>query len=123
MESEQSTTNMPFNPFGASNGLLSNDINQNVKTSNQESSANFKGFIELKIKNRNKKKFITYVEGLNETGLDLEKLVTKWRKTYCCSVANDNGVIKLSGDKRDDVVDYLVKENVVKEDQIKVHGH
>jgi translation initiation factor SUI1 len=123
MESNQPTVNIPFNPFGASNGLLSSDIEKNVKTSNQESSSGFNGFIDLEIKSRNKRKATTFVKGLNQTVIDLEKLVTKWRKSYCCSVANDNGVIILTGDKRDDVAQYLIKENIVKAEQIRMHGY
>jgi translation initiation factor SUI1 len=123
MESNQSTTNITFNPFGASNGLLSNDTDKNVKTSNQVSSASFKGFIDLEIKSRNKRKSTTFVKGLNEIDMDLEKLVAKWRKSYCCSVANDEGVIKLSGDKRDDVAQYLINENIVQSEQIRMHGY
>jgi translation initiation factor SUI1 len=125
MEPNKPKTDIPFNPFGASNGLLNNETKEKdtVKTTNQESSSSFKGFIDLEIQKRTKYKTTTLIKGLDKTNIDLEKVVSKWRKSYCCSVANDNGVIKLSGDRRDDVAQYLIKENIVQSEQIRMHGY
>lgn len=114
-----------INPFGANNGLLSTSTitNNNVKTSNKVSSAEFNGEIHLEIKSRNAKKSITFVTGLADTDLDLDKLVGIWRKKYCCSAAHDEGVIKLAGDRRECVVEYLIENNIATNEQIKVHGY
>lgn len=119
----QPIKSVPLNPFGANNGLLNITKKQSVKTTNEVSTANFSGTIDLEIKSRNARKSITFVKGLETSDLDLNKLATEWRKKFCCSVANDNGVIKLSGDRREAVVEYLTEKNIVKEEQIKVHGY
>jgi translation initiation factor 1 len=122
LEQNTNTGNIPFNPFGTNNGLLSTVVKTD-KTSNEVSSANFKGDIHLKIKNRNAKKFTTYVEGLADSEHDLDKLAAKWRKKFCCSASNDNGTIKLAGDRRESVLDYLVEQKMVRKEQIKIHGY
>ena len=114
---------LPVNPFGASNGLLSNNpFSQNIKTTNDTSSAEFNGEIHLEIKSRSAKKSKTYVKGLEDTELDLDKLAMEWRKKYCCGVANVNGVVELSGDRRECVMEYLIEKSIAKQEQIKIHG-
>ena len=129
LPSSTNSTNggMTMNPFGANNGLLNNinplNQNVNVKTKNEVSSAEFNGEIHLEIKSRSAKKFLTFVKGLEDTKLDLDKLAIEWRKKYSCSASNDNGVIKLTGDRRECVMEYLLEHNIVKKDQIKIHGY
>jgi translation initiation factor 1 len=124
MSLEQNTKsgNIPLNPFGTNNGLLS-AVDKTMQTSNEISSAHFKGDIHLKIKNRNAKKFTTYVEGLGDSEYNLDKLAATWRKKYCCSASNDNGTIKLAGDRRESVLEYLVEQKMVRKEQVKVHGY
>lgn len=117
------TTSLSVNPFGANNGLLSNANNQNIKTTNAVTSAKFDGEIHLEIKSRSAKKSTTFVKGLQDTDLDLNKLVADWRKKYSCSVANDKGTIKLAGDRRECVAEYLVEKQIAKKEQIKIHGY
>ena len=123
MELEQNENN-PFNPFGATGSL--DDDNQTVQTSNMVSSASFKGEIHIKIRSRGGKKFVTMVEGLDGNDLNLDDLAVKWRKMYTCSCAKDKkkeGAIVISGDRREDVFEYLVNNNIAKQEQIKVHGY
>lgn len=125
-KSSQNGSN-PFNPFGANGGLLSS--NNTIKTSNVVSSANFKGEIDIKIKSRSKKKFCTIITGLHNSDLDLDKLAGKWRKLFSCSAAydkddnNGNGSIKVAGDRRESVFEYLTDNKIATKEQIRVHGY
>jgi translation initiation factor SUI1 len=129
MELEQTSQNenVTFNPFGTNAGLLSS--NNMVQTSNIVSSANFKGEIDIKIKSRTKRKFCTTITGLHNSDLDLDKLAGKWRKMYSCSAAYDkddnggNGSIKIAGDRRESILEYLTENNIATKEQIRVHGY
>ena len=80
--------------------------------------------IHLRYKKRNGKKVWTFIEGLDED--TAKKLCKKWRTKWGCSasIKKEEGEIiaTLSGDHRGKVFNDLLKENIVEEMDIKIHG-
>lgn len=87
--------------------------------------------VHLRIQQRNGRKCITIVEGLQETKeVPLKKLTKHFRKSFNCSATlvddkgnNNKKVIQLSGDKRNDISDYLIKNKIVEKNKINIHGY
>ena len=90
--------------------------------------------IHIRVQQRNGRKSITTVENLAEandeetSGLTdikyLENAAKCLRKKMNCSAAvkKQDKVIQLSGDNRQAIKKYLIENNVVSEESIKVHG-
>lgn len=82
--------------------------------------------IHIRIIKRNARKSITTVEGL-DTKLDLKKMIKHLRHKFNCSgkiVSNENAsVLQFSGDQRDNIRDFLIKEEIADKDSILVHGY
>jgi translation initiation factor 1 len=90
--------------------------------------------IHIKIQQRKGRSFITTVEGLQHIAIPenktidqvLDILLTKFKKQFNCgaSISKEDGlyIFKLSGDKRNDVKDFLLKNNLAELNQIKIHG-
>ena len=78
--------------------------------------------IHIRIVQRSKKKFTTIIEGLGDH-LDLKMLLKNFKKTFNCSGAIVDNKIKLTGDMRDKVITYLVDNDIVEKDNIKIHGY
>lgn len=82
--------------------------------------------IHLRIKNRNQKKCVTIVEGLNSE-LDIPRMFKLFRKTFCCNgnIINDNNsvIIQLTGDQRENVRNFLVREQLYSNNCITIHGY
>jgi translation initiation factor 1 len=75
-------------------------------------------------------KCITIIEGLDED-LDLKRITRAMKKHFCCAVTvkkddDDVEIIQMQGDHRDDVVTWLVANEVLTKaeanDRIIVHG-
>lgn len=86
--------------------------------------------IHIRVKQRNGRKCITTVEGLDSVfEEDTEKIIVKlakvFRKKFNCSatVMKPEFVIQLQGDHRDEIKKYLLDNKIVKKDKIKVHGY
>ena len=82
--------------------------------------------VHIRIQQRNAKKTITTIEGL-DTSIDLKKLVKYIKKKFNCNgsiikTVVDIDIIQLQGDQRENIKNFLIKENIVSEDFIKVHG-
>ncbi len=84
--------------------------------------------IHLRIKQRNGKKCISIIEGLNKIPAlnksALQQLVKKFRKTFNCSVTikEDGKFVELQGDHRNGVQAQLIKLGFCKLEDIKFHG-
>ena len=83
----------------------------------------------IKLQQRNGKKCITLVEGLDKfdkekTNEFMEKMSKQFRKTFNCAatIKKPENIIQLQGDKRDDVRKFLLDKNLVPENRIKTHG-
>ena len=84
--------------------------------------------IHVRIQQRNRKKCIITIEGLMDIeGMEpknLEKISKDFRKTFnCSSVIKEGNVIQLQGDHREKIKDYLLKNNICRKEDIKIHGY
>lgn len=86
--------------------------------------------VHVWIKQRTGRKYITEIEGLAED-LNLKKIAKYMRHDFKCSVAKvtkelgENkkvNILRIQGDKRDEVVSFLHDENIIDKKYIKVHG-
>lgn len=82
--------------------------------------------VHIRIQQRNAKKTITTIEGL-DSSIDIKKLMKYIKKKFNCNgsiikTEVDIDIIQLQGDQRDNMKNFLIKENIVSKDFIKVHG-
>jgi translation initiation factor 1 len=85
--------------------------------------------VHIRIVQRKTKKYITTIEGLGKE-LNLSKLAKYMRKTFHCQAdvfnveigSINSKIIKLQGDQRDNIKKFLIAEQIVPVDSIKVHG-
>ncbi|XP_015089688.1 protein translation factor SUI1 homolog [Solanum pennellii] len=101
-----------FDPFAESKDLGTRGTN--------------KEYVHIRVQQRNGKKSWTMIEGLNKD-FNCEKLLKELKKEYCCNgtIIHDKElgkVIQLQGDHRKNVSQFLHKADIVKKEQIKVHG-
>ena len=90
--------------------------------------------IHIRVQQRNRRQSVTTVEGLENINAEderyLNRLVKIFRKTFSCSAAvkknnsdNKGGkVIQLQGDQRIGIRNYLLENNLAREEEIKIHG-
>jgi len=99
---------------------LANELNNEI---NKE--------IHVRIKKRNGRKYWTFIEGLdklNEKNINLNNILKQLRNKVSCggSLLTDKEsrikVIQLQGDHRLVVRDYLIDNNIVGMENIKLHG-
>ncbi len=81
--------------------------------------------IHIRKTQRNGRKCITTVEGLADE-LDIKKITKALKKVFKCNGAivkdeNELEIIQLSGDQRNNVKDFLITEEIEKEETIIVH--
>lgn len=86
--------------------------------------------IHVRIKQRNGRKCITTIEGLDilfsKDAIEcVEKIAKTFRKKFNCSatVIKPELVIQLQGDQRKEIKSYLIDNKLVKESNIKIHGY
>lgn len=83
--------------------------------------------IHLRIQQRNGKKCITIISGL-PTDLDQKRVCKHMRKTFCCNGSLDDDeehgtIIQLQGDQRINVKEWLLFNEIVKDESyIVIHG-
>ena len=85
-----------------------------------------KDLVHVRVQQRNGRKCITTVQGLNQQ-LDLKKILKAIKKSKCCNgtVVEDDEmgqVLQFQGDQRDACVSFLVENELVTKDKIKKHG-
>mmetsp|Transcript_5098 Transcript_5098/g.11156 ORF Transcript_5098/g.11156 Transcript_5098/m.11156 type:complete len:116 (+) Transcript_5098:213-560(+) len=83
-------------------------------------------YVHIRIQQRNGRKSITSVSGLNQN-LNLKKILKEFKVKFSTNgtIVDDKEVgkvIQLQGDQRENLFNFLVKEGVIKKDQVKVHG-
>ncbi|ORX61475.1 hypothetical protein DM01DRAFT_1332076 [Hesseltinella vesiculosa] len=103
--------NTPFDPFA--------DVEE-------ESSPKTQSYIHLRIQQRNGRKTLTTLQGLPKE-YDAKKILKVFKKEFACNgtVVDDEElgqVLQLSGDQRLKIAEFLVKEDIAKKANIKVHG-
>lgn len=85
-----------------------------------------KGIVHIRLQQRNGRKCITTVAGLDDK-LDLQKLTKAFKRSLCCNgcvIENKElgKIIQLQGDQRTKVKAALAQEKIAKSSNIKVHG-
>jgi translation initiation factor SUI1 len=81
--------------------------------------------VDISIKQRNSKKFITHIANIPDR-YDLHKILRYIKKLYKCGGSvlkkDDEEVIQLSGDQRKNAEDFFIRYNVMDKENIKIHG-
>jgi|TARA_B100001996_G_scaffold15173_1_gene12612 translation initiation factor 1 len=82
--------------------------------------------VHIRIQQRNAKKTITTIEGL-DTSIDIKRLLKYIKKKFNCNgsiiiTEDDINIIQLQGDQRNNMKNFLIQENIVSNEFIKVHG-
>jgi translation initiation factor 1 len=78
--------------------------------------------IHIRIKQRNQRKCITFVENLAQD-LNINKILKEMKKTFHCNGSVDGSNIQLSGDHRQAAKNFLVENNIIKDNNIIIHGY
>jgi translation initiation factor 1 len=110
--------------------LKSNNDNNDIfsiSTSSLDSEINNE--IHIRVFQRKTRKYITTIEHLDQD-LDFKKILKKMKDKFHCNgsisyqkdTASKEKLIQLSGDKRNDIIEFLVTNNICKKEVIKVHG-
>lgn len=82
--------------------------------------------IHIWLRQRNGRKYITEVNGF-ASDLNLDKIVKCWRYDFHVSVSrtvnkSNEKVIRLQGDQRDAIYNFLIDEHIIDKKFIKIHG-
>lgn len=81
--------------------------------------------VNIRKNQRNGRKCTTIIEGL-ENDLDIKKITKALKRFFKCngSVEKDkdnNEIIQLSGDQRDNVLEFLIDQEIVEKENIIIH--
>ncbi|KAI8146286.1 translation initiation factor SUI1 [Fennellomyces sp. T-0311] len=103
--------NTPFDPFA------------DVEEEKAPKAANH---IHLRIQQRNGRKTLTTLQGLPKQ-YDNKKILKVFKKEFACNgtIVDDEElgeVLQLTGDQRQKIAEFLIKEGIAKKSEIKVHG-
>ena len=82
--------------------------------------------ITLTVSNRTGKKLQTFLYGLGQD-FDLEKIIKHFKKTFSCTGSIEKSeefgeVIKLTGDQRKKIFDFLINEEICNKSDINLKG-
>ena len=82
--------------------------------------------VHIRMHQRNGRKCITTLEGLPQDH-DFRKILRHTKKLFSCngSISSDDDglkVLQLQGDKRKDLRDFLITQDIVHKEGIKTHG-
>lgn len=114
-------------PFG-----LTPSINSSAKFDGDSNNAVKDDFgvgddVHIRIQPRTNRKSMTTIENLYEHVNNPEKfkrMIKYFRKKFCCTCTiMENNCLKLTGDQRENLKKFLVKQKIVDEDQIVIHGY
>ena len=85
-----------------------------------------KDLIHIRVQQRNGRKCITTVQGIDPK-FDLKAIVKVIKKQTSCNgtIVDDEGgqVMQFQGDQRDSVMNFLVENEIAEKSKIKKHGH
>lgn len=84
------------------------------------------GNVHVRVQQRNGRKSITTIQGLNQE-LDLKLILKELKKNFNCngSIVEDKElgtIVQLQGDQRECVKKFLLEEELVTKDKLKIHG-
>lgn len=85
--------------------------------------------IHIRVYQRKSRKYVTTIEGMPDD-LKLKNVVKYMKKNFSCSgvikkgTKNDieTSIIQLSGDQRNNIEAFLIKQKIAEKRQIKIHG-
>ena len=82
--------------------------------------------IHIRLQQRNGRKSLTTIQGLNPN-LDFERINKVLKKEFCCNgcVIEDPDlgiIIQLQGDQRNNIIKFLIEEDIALPKMIKTHG-
>ncbi|KAL1512196.1 hypothetical protein AB1Y20_005460 [Prymnesium parvum] len=85
-----------------------------------------KDLVHIRVQQRNGRKCITTVQGLN-ADLDMKKIVKAIKKAHSCNgtIVEDDDmgqVLQFQGDQRDAIFQFLVENELADKSSIKKHG-
>eukprot|EP00756_Hemistasia_phaeocysticola_P011851 Hpha_TRINITY_DN15149_c2_g1::TRINITY_DN15149_c2_g1_i2::g.129947::m.129947/K03113/EIF1, SUI1; translation initiation factor 1 len=85
-----------------------------------------KNTVHVRCQQRNGRKCITSIQGLH-VDLDFKKLVKAFKKEFSCNgsvtESSEHGTVpQLSGDQRQKVSEFLIRNGIVKKENIVLHG-
>uniref|UniRef100_A0A4X2K7J8 SUI1 domain-containing protein n=1 Tax=Vombatus ursinus TaxID=29139 RepID=A0A4X2K7J8_VOMUR len=83
-------------------------------------------YIHIRIQKRNCRKTLTTIQG-TANDYDKNKLMKAFKKKFACNGAviehpEYGEIIQLQGDQRKNICQFLLEDDIVKEEQLKVHG-
>lgn len=88
--------------------------------------------VHIRTINRNTRKKLTFVEGLENfiSVNEIKKLTKVFSKALSCSVSygknkkySENKIIQSQGDHKEYIKSYFIENNIVNEDNIEVHSY
>ena len=82
----------------------------------------FTGSVDLRVIKRTNIRTMTLISGLCHD-LDLKKLCRGFKHEFKCIGSVKENIIKLSGDHREKVRDFLLEEGICQKKQIIIHGY
>ena len=90
-------------------------------------SPTFSEKIHIRIQQRNAKKVLTTVQGINSK-INLKLLLKEFKKNFSCNgtIIDDDEkgqIIQLQGDKRVNISEFLIKEKIYTKEEIVIHGY
>ena len=101
-------------------------FNNSFQIIDDEESNIFSSKVTIASQKRNGKKRVTLLYGL-ETNLDLKKMLKYFKKNFNCNgtIENDSEfgeVIQVSGDQKNNIFEFLVKEDICNSENIIIKG-
>jgi len=95
-------------------------------TEGEELGGKSSNYIHIRIQQRNGRKTLTTIQGLNSE-LDFKKILKAFKKEFCCNgtIVDDpelGQVIQLQGDQRKNCSQFLIQEGIVDKSVVKIHG-
>jgi len=105
--------------------IIFNNSYNNINLDIFDQKKTFNNKIHLRYYQRNKRKTITIIEGLDDYNLDLKKFIKFIKKKYCCSGCkkkdDDNKtILQFQGDLRNEIHNLL--KNTYNIEEIIIHG-
>jgi translation initiation factor SUI1 len=86
--------------------------------------------VHIKLQQRNRKKCITFIEGLNQIQQEnkdkfFDSITKSFKTKFNCGVSlkKPDYIVQLSGDHRKEIKEFLISKKILKDEQIKIHGY
>lgn len=83
--------------------------------------------IHVRVIKRNRRKCVTIIENLPDK-FDLKKILKEMKQRFTCGgtsklTDDNNKILKLTGDQRELVKEFLINEEIMEKDRIIIHGY